>query len=88
MRILPTCSLFFKPIFFHVRPPSILLYTPSPYPTLRWLLFSPVPTQTVFGFFGSRTTQPIEYDPSPSNTGVQVVPALVVFHTPPEAAAT
>ncbi len=33
-------------------------------------------------------TQPIEYEPSPSKTGVQVVPALVVFHTPPEAAAT
>src|SRR5262245_4493567 len=32
--------------------------------------------------------QPIEYEPSPSKTGVQVVPALVVFHTPPEAAVT
>src|SRR5439155_9425474 len=56
-------------------------------PTLRWLLFSPVPTQTTFGFLGSSTTHPIEYDPSPSNTGVQVVPAFVVFHTPPDPAA-
>ena len=30
----------------------------------------------------------MENDPWSSNTGVQVVPALVVFHTPPEATAT
>src|SRR6478672_11274493 len=34
------------------------------------------------------TTVPMEYDASLSNTGVQVVPALVVFHTPPDATAT
>ena len=32
-------------------------------------------------------TQPTENDFSPSNTGSQVVPALVVFHTPPHATA-
>ena len=31
---------------------------------------------------------PIENEPSPSNTGVNEVPAFVVFHTPPAAAAT
>ena len=31
---------------------------------------------------------PIEYEPSRSNTGVQVVPSLTVFQTPPEAEAT
>src|SRR5712691_5480068 len=33
-------------------------------------------------------TQPIEYELSPSKTGVQVVPAFSVFQTPPEATAT
>src|ERR1044071_5379457 len=36
---------------------------------------------------GSIVTQPIENEFSPSNSGVNVVPALVVFHTPPEAVA-
>src|SRR5215213_10496602 len=85
MTILPICSDALRPTFCQVRPPSTDLYTPSPYPTLRWLLFSPVPTHTTLGFLGSRTTQPIEYDPSLSKTGVQVTPALVVFQTPPEA---
>ena len=30
---------------------------------------------------------PIEYEPSWSKTGVQVVPLLTVFQTPPDAAA-
>src|SRR5687767_4065545 len=58
---------------------------PSPQPTLRWLLASPLPTQITFGFFGSITTDPTEYAPSFWKTGVNVVPALVVFQTPPEA---
>ena len=72
-------------MFFHDLPPSSDRYTPSPYDTLRWLLFSPVPTQTTLGFFASITTVPMEYEPSPSNTGVNEVPALTVFHTPPDA---
>ena len=36
-------------MFFQLLPPSTDLYTPSPKPTLRWELFSPVPTQTTFG---------------------------------------
>jgi hypothetical protein len=51
-------------------------------------LFSPVPTQTTLGFFGSMVTQPVEYELSWSKTGSQVVPALVVRHTPPEATVT
>ena len=50
-------------------------------------MFSPVPIQTTLGFFGSTVTQPIEYDPSRSKIGVQVVALLVVFHTTPEATA-
>src|SRR5688500_5013833 len=34
------------------------------------------------------TTVPTEYELSRSNTGVHVVPALVVFHTPPAATPT
>src|SRR5262245_4547663 len=33
-------------------------------------------------------TQPIEDEPSPSKSGVHVVPAFSVRHTPPEATAT
>ena len=33
-------------------------------------------------------TQPIEYEPSLSKIGVQVVPLLAVFQTPPEPTAT
>ena len=61
---------------------------PSPYETLRWLLYSPVPTQTTEGSFGSSARQPIEYEPSPSKIGVQLTPEFTVFQTPPEAAAT
>src|SRR6266496_956800 len=88
MTILPMCSEFLIPTFFHDLPPSSDRYTPSPYPTLRWLLFSPVPTHTTSGFFGSTATVPIEYDGCASNTGVHVVPAFTVFHTPPECTAT
>src|SRR5713101_6799474 len=88
MAMRPMCSEVFNPTFFHVLPPSSERYSPLPYETLRWLLFSPVPTQTVSGFFGSSTMQPIEYEPSRSKTGVQVVPAFRGFQTPPDAAAT
>ena len=47
-----------------------------------------MPTQTTSGFFGSTVTQPIEYEPCWSKTGVKVLPAFTVFHTPPEATAT
>src|ERR1051326_3664214 len=88
MAIRPMCSEVFRPTFRQVLPPSSDLYRPLPYETLRWLLFSPVPTQTVRGFFGSSTIAPIEYEPSRSKTGVQVFPLLMVLHTPPDADAT
>src|SRR5882724_4685597 len=37
---------------------------------------------------GSMVTAPMEYEPSPSNTGVQEVPLFSVRHTPPEATPT
>ena len=57
--IRPMCSLAFNPMFFQFLPPSSERYTPSPQPTLRWLLFSPEPTQTVSGRDGASVTQPI-----------------------------
>ncbi len=48
-------------MFFHDLPPSSDLYTPSPYATDRCALYSPVPTHTTFGLFGSSVTTPIEY---------------------------
>src|SRR5580692_6328367 len=84
----PMCSDFFRPRFSQLLPPSTDLYIPSPYPTLRCELLSPEPTHTTEESFGSSATHPIEYDPSPSNTGVHVVPSFTVFHTPPDATPT
>src|ERR1700682_6381183 len=84
----PICSDFLSPRFCQLFPPSSDRQIPSPYPTLRCELLSPVPTHTTEESFGSSATQPIEYDPSPSNTGVQVVPSFTVFQTPPEATPT
>src|SRR5438132_5875887 len=61
---------------------------PSPKWALRWLAFSPVPSQTTFEFFGSTATQQRVNDPPLSNTGVNVVPRFVVFQSPPKAVAT
>ena len=49
---------------------------------------SPVPTQTVFGSFGSMAMAPIDCTGCLSNFGVNVVPPFVDFHTPPLAAPT
>src|SRR5262245_30204084 len=61
---------------------------PSPQPTLRWLLFSPLPTHTVSGRVGASVTTPMLAVPCSSKMGVNDVPAFVVFHTPPYAVAT
>src|SRR2546425_5832285 len=49
---------------------------------------SPVPTQTTRGFLGSMVTAPIDCTACRSNTGLNVVPPLTDFHTPPLAAPT
>src|SRR4051812_21806050 len=82
------CSECSRPMRFQVEPASVDLYTPSPKLTLRWLLFSPVPSQTIFESCGSMVTAPSEYDPYVSNTGVKVLPRFSVFQRPPTAAAT
>ena len=43
-----------------VAPPSVDLYRPTPASESDEPLGSPVPTQIVFGLFGSTTTVPIE----------------------------
>ncbi len=82
------CSDVARPTRAHVRPASVDLYTPSPKCALRWLLFSPDPTQTTLESFGSTTTQQRLNEPWSSNTGVKVMPRLTVFHNPPNALAT
>src|SRR5258708_13455362 len=88
MTMRPTCSLSRRPMFFHVLPPSLDLYTPSPHETLLRALASPVPTHTTSGSDLETATSPMEMVAWLSNTGVQVVPLFVVFHKPPDAAAT
>ena len=65
----PMCSEAPRPTFFQLFPPSTDLYTPSPYETARWALFSPVPTHTTWGLLGSSVTTPMLAEPSPSKTG-------------------
>src|SRR5436309_9858513 len=56
--------------------------------TLLRIHDSPVPTQTTFGFLGSIVTAPIDCTGCLSKTGLNVVPPLTDFHTPPLAAPT
>ena len=62
---------------FHVLPASVDLYTPSPKCALRWLLFSPVPSQTTFESFGSTTTQQSVKDAPSSKIGSNVMPRFI-----------
>src|SRR5215212_4755268 len=84
----PMCSDFLSPTLVQLFPPSIDLYTPSPYATTRCALFSPVPTHTTFGLLLSIVITPIENDPWPSKIGEKEIPPFVDFHTPPAAAPT
>src|SRR6266853_3816578 len=54
--------------------------------TLLRIHDSPLPTQMTFGFLGSMLIAPIDCTGSLSNTALNVVPPLVDFHTPPDAA--
>src|SRR6266581_3654204 len=59
---------------------------PSPTDVELRVHASPVPTQTVFRFFGSIAIAPIDCTGCLSKTGLYVVPAFCDFHTPPLAA--
>src|SRR5437899_4060902 len=84
----PICRVASSPIFFQVFPPSSDSYAPSPQEELCRLFGSPVPTRTTAGSDGAMAMSPIVETLSLSNIGSQVVPLLVVFHTPPEAVPT
>src|SRR5690349_8621306 len=86
--IRPMCSVFSRPISFHVNPPSVDLYTPRPGSTELRVLASPVPTQTCIVSDGAIAMAPIDDTASCSNTGVYEMPSFVVFQTPPPAAPT
>src|SRR6266567_2616502 len=49
---------------------------------------SPVPTQTIFSFDGSRAMAPMDWTGCLSKTGLKVVPPSSDFQTPPLAAPT
>src|SRR5947209_3667200 len=61
---------------------------PSPIEALLRVQASPVPTHTVFGFFGSIVTAPIDCTGCLSKTGLYVVPLFCDFQTPPLAEPT
>ena len=75
-------------MFFHERPPSLLLKIPSPHDDDWRLLFSPVPTQMRLASVGAIAMSPTDDVLSLSKTGVNVTPLLVVLWMPPVAAAT
>src|SRR5438270_1052254 len=54
--------------------------------TLLRVQLSPVPAQTIFGLLGSLATAPIDCTSGLSKTGLNVLPPLIDFHTPPLAA--
>ena len=76
-----------SPRCVQVLPASVDLYTPSPCWMLPRNSVSPVPMYTTSGLASHTCTAPIEALPiCPSVTGFQVVPASVVFQSPPPAA--
>src|SRR6185312_2156577 len=86
--IFPIDRVSASPMWCHVLPPSVDLCTPLPHDCDRKLFFSPVPTHTTFVSDGATAMSPIVVTPSESPISCQVMPSLVVFHTPPPAAPT
>src|SRR3989442_13261988 len=84
----PTAPVFSSPIRFHVSPPSVDLKMPQPGEIVLRESSSPVPAHTCIVSDGAIASSPIDTHFSLSNTGRNVVPALVVFQIPPAAAAT
>src|SRR5438067_1419784 len=84
----PIAPDFSSPTRFQVRPPSVDLKMPQPGEIVLRESSSPVPAHTCTVSDGAIASSPIETHFSFSNTGRNVVPALVVFQMPPAAAAT
>ena len=81
-------SVSFSPLNSHVSPPSADLKIPPPGEMELRESSSPVPTQTWFVSEGAMPMSPMAATRGPFHTSLKVVPLLVVFHTPPAAAAT
>src|SRR3989449_6899406 len=84
----PMAPDFSSPVRFQVRPPSVDLKIPQPGEMVLRESSSPVPAHTCIVSDGAIASSPIDTHFSLSNTGRNVVPALVVFQIPPAAAAT
>src|SRR5512140_3537040 len=83
MTMRPIVYVRVSPICCHVSPASTDLYTPVPAAPVRKMFASPVPTHTTSGLDGATVTSPIVADAACSKMGVQLMPSLLVFHTPP-----
>src|SRR5258705_6073631 len=83
----PIAAVFSGPVHFQVSPPSVDLKMPQPGEIVLRESSSPVPAHTCIVSDGAIASSPIETHFSLSNTGRNVVPALVVFQIPPAAAA-
>src|SRR5712692_11752136 len=84
----PIAPDFSSPTRFQLSPPSVDLKMPQPGEIVLRESSSPVPAQTCVVSLGAMASSPIEMQRWLSNTGRNVVPALVVFQIPPAAAAT
>ena len=83
----PIAPVFSRPIGFHVSPPSVDLKMPQPGEMVLRESSSPVPAQTCVVSLGAMASSPIDTQRWLSNTGRNVMPALVVFQIPPAAPA-
>src|SRR5689334_8623406 len=76
-----------SPMWTHVAPESMDLYTPSPARSAsRIAQASPVPAHTIDGFDGATARAPMACTGMLSETGRNVAPLSTDFHTPPDAA--
>src|SRR3977135_3724165 len=74
-----------RPMFTHVVPESTDLYTPSPTRSASRIA-PPSPAQTIGGWEGATASGPIAWTGMLSDTGRNVAPLSIDFHTPPDAA--
>src|SRR6266480_5176161 len=77
------CCVSARPRKVHVRPPSVVLKTPSPWETLPRIAYSPVPTYTTSGFDSLTPIAPIVPPKYLSLAGSHVWPPSLDLKTPP-----
>src|SRR6185312_3261480 len=85
MTMRPMRPVSFRPMFFHVLPPSGDWYTPSPVTSISRIAHaSPVPAHTMLGELGATARAPIAATSWSSKMGRQFDPPSVDFQMPPE----